>query len=405
MFSILLFFYYLFNLKKINISKKLLIISLFILSFNSFDNGIYLSNLYSKYPHIIMISAILFFIYWPVSYLYFKSNSEKENFKFKKLDLIYFIPFTYYLITWFPFFIKSGKEKIDFVNIPKDSSSNIVSRILAYLFMFMLLFLMTREYKKNKIKTFENKIFLIFNILLSLLSIGYYIYFLLIYKFHIKVSNIIGFVSYQLVFIIPLLLTVPLLLLLLKSLNSRDEAVTRPTIEAVTKENKTSLQPTINDLENLEDKNTESSINKLNDEKIVKNKDENINKEKYKMNKISESDAKVYLEKIIGFVEDNEAYKDNDFNLTVLSNELNIPSAYISQALNTYKKETFYTFLNKYRIEIAKKMLISSDYKNKTILAIAYESGFNSKATFNNFFKKMVGTTPSKYRQKNQVDL
>lgn len=368
-------------------------ISLFILSFNSFDNGIYLSNLYSKYPHIIMISAILFFIYWPTTYLYFKSNQEKENFKLKKLYLIYFLPFIYYLITWFPFFIKSGKEKLAFVNIPKDSSSNIISRILAYLFMFILLFLMTREYKKTKNKSLENKMFLIFNIFLSFLSIGYYIYFLLIYKFHIRVSNIIGFVSYQLVFIIPILLTSPLLLLLLISYfkNSMEEAVPNTTIKELT-------SPII-------EKNIENSINKPHDYTMVKNKDEKINKEKYKMNKISESDAKEYLEKIIDFVEDNEAYKDNDFNLTVLSNELNIPSAYISQALNTYKKETFYTFLNKYRIEIAKKMLTSSDYKSKTILAIAYESGFNSKATFNNFFKKTVGTTPSKYRQKNRTNL
>ncbi len=366
-----------------------------------------------------MIAAILFFIYWPVSYLYFKSDVEQENFKFKKLYLVYFIPFTYYLITWFPFFIKSGKEKIDFVKLPQDSSSNIISRILAYTFMFFLLFLMVKEYRKKQSNMAESTIFLFFNIFLAFLSVTYYAYFLLIYKFHIKISNIIGFISYQLIFIIPVFMVISILFIKIKryyvnKLNitgktdtseeyDKDEDMFQSDELVVVNTSDESENSDISDerdTDNISQPSVDSTLPYVFEyDQVSKEEDD---KGKYKMNKISEDDAKEYLEKIIAFVEDNEAYKDSNFNLTVLSDELNIPSAYISQALNTYKKETFYTFLNKYRIELAKKMLNDSEYKNKTILAIAYESGFNSKATFNNSFKKEVGMTPSRYRKENQ---
>ena len=55
-------------------------------------------------------------------------------------------------------------------------------------------------------------------------------------------------------------------------------------------------------------------------------------------------------------------------------------------------------FINKYRVEEAKKKLSSRTYKQFTILAIAYEVGFNSKSAFYNAFKKFTDTTPTKFR-------
>ena len=59
----------------------------------------------------------------------------------------------------------------------------------------------------------------------------------------------------------------------------------------------------------------------------------------------------------------------------------------------------FYDFINKYRVEEAKKLLIE-DIHNYKILAIAYEVGFNSKATFNRVFKKFTELTPSEFKEK-----
>ena len=51
-------------------------------------------------------------------------------------------------------------------------------------------------------------------------------------------------------------------------------------------------------------------------------------------------------------------------------------------------------FVNQYRIEAAKNMLTSDKYNQYTIIAIAYEAGFNSKASFNRIVKKITGKSP-----------
>jgi AraC-like DNA-binding protein len=57
----------------------------------------------------------------------------------------------------------------------------------------------------------------------------------------------------------------------------------------------------------------------------------------------------------------------------------------------------FYDFVNRYRLEEFKKL--ASDPKNRqfTMLALAFDCGFNSKSSFNRYFKKATGQTPSQY--------
>jgi len=64
----------------------------------------------------------------------------------------------------------------------------------------------------------------------------------------------------------------------------------------------------------------------------------------------------------------------------------------------------FVTFINSYRIEEAKKILISNNYSNYTIEAVSEIVGFNSKSAFNNAFKKKVGITPSDYIKQNRLN-
>ena len=71
---------------------------------------------------------------------------------------------------------------------------------------------------------------------------------------------------------------------------------------------------------------------------------------------------------------------------------------YITQVLNTIFNQNFYDFVNHYRIEEAERQLADPSKKNLTILAIAFDCGFNSKATFNRVFKEKKGITPSEYK-------
>ena len=65
--------------------------------------------------------------------------------------------------------------------------------------------------------------------------------------------------------------------------------------------------------------------------------------------------------------------------------------------INETTNDNFYNFINKYRVEEAKKLLASAQMDELNILGIAYTAGFNSKTTFNTTFKRIVGVSPSQY--------
>ena len=98
------------------------------------------------------------------------------------------------------------------------------------------------------------------------------------------------------------------------------------------------------------------------------------------------------------------AYTNPNLSLEYLAQRLKLPERSITDAINTCLGQNFRTFVNSYRIEAAKQAFHDPKQKNRTILEIAYASGFNSKSTFNHVFKELVGTTPSRYRTENRVD-
>lgn len=90
----------------------------------------------------------------------------------------------------------------------------------------------------------------------------------------------------------------------------------------------------------------------------------------------------------------------NILTLEQLATQLEMPPRTLSNVINRHFKRNFFEFINEYRIEEAKVQLSNPENKTKTIIQIMTDSGFNSKATFNTFFKKLVGDTPSQYRTK-----
>jgi AraC-like DNA-binding protein len=95
-----------------------------------------------------------------------------------------------------------------------------------------------------------------------------------------------------------------------------------------------------------------------------------------------------------------EPYLDSELNLSTLAKQLNISSHQLSYVINSGYNENFYGFINKYRVEKAKRLLIGSDANKFSMLGIAFESGFNSKTAFNTTFKKITGKTPSEFKQR-----
>ena len=88
-------------------------------------------------------------------------------------------------------------------------------------------------------------------------------------------------------------------------------------------------------------------------------------------------------------------YRDPNLTLSALSKHVGVSSNYVSQTLNERVGQSFFEFVNGWRVDEAIPLLRGGD---DTVLAIAFEVGFNSRSSFYTAFKKKTGLTPSAYK-------
>ncbi|MDA8692961.1 helix-turn-helix domain-containing protein [Saprospiraceae bacterium] len=96
-------------------------------------------------------------------------------------------------------------------------------------------------------------------------------------------------------------------------------------------------------------------------------------------------------------VEEDQLYLDPLLSINKLSEITRVPQYKISKILNSQLDQSFYDFINGYRIEAVKEQMDGGAAGDLSILGIALDCGFNSKASFNRVFKKREGITPSQY--------
>lgn len=98
-------------------------------------------------------------------------------------------------------------------------------------------------------------------------------------------------------------------------------------------------------------------------------------------------------------MKEHHDYLNPTLTLSDFAKNCKLPSRTISEHLNKGLGKTFHDFVNEYRVEAVKKKLSKENKAQFTLESIAYDCGFNSKATFNRIFKKFTGVTPGKYGQ------
>lgn len=118
--------------------------------------------------------------------------------------------------------------------------------------------------------------------------------------------------------------------------------------------------------------------------------------ERYKGSSLTEKMAQEFLKKLEVLIDEKHCYLEPELTLGDLSNMSGIPSRYLSQIINQYKNKSFFDYINGLRVNYACNLLINDN--KKTVLEILYESGFNSKTSFNTSFKKHTGLNPSEYK-------
>jgi AraC-like DNA-binding protein len=123
-------------------------------------------------------------------------------------------------------------------------------------------------------------------------------------------------------------------------------------------------------------------------------------KPKYEKSSLSDEEADRLMISLKNHMETQRPHLLPGLSISGLAKEMTVPARHISQVINSRLRKNFVDFINYYRVEEAKKLLTEYATNAKTILEIAYESGFNSKSVFNKAFKKHAGMAPKEFRNK-----
>jgi len=107
----------------------------------------------------------------------------------------------------------------------------------------------------------------------------------------------------------------------------------------------------------------------------------------------------ISIDRLRAFMEDKKPYLSPDLSLSTLSQEIGLSRNQLSQLINEGIGENFYDFVNKYRVEEVKRLMMDPGKRNYNLLGIALEAGFKSKSTFNLIFKRFTGLTPTEYKK------
>ena len=120
---------------------------------------------------------------------------------------------------------------------------------------------------------------------------------------------------------------------------------------------------------------------------------------KYSRSALSEEHAARIARKIEVSMERDRLYRDPNLSLWDLAKHIGVSSNYVSQTLNETLGETFYDYVNAWRIKDAVKRIRETD---ETVLAISYDVGFNSRSSFYKAFKREMHTTPSALKRESE---
>lgn len=108
-------------------------------------------------------------------------------------------------------------------------------------------------------------------------------------------------------------------------------------------------------------------------------------------------DIENWKQQIEHLIQSEKLYQNPELTLTEVAKKLKTNTSIISKVINQGFAMNFNDYINNYRVEAVKTMLLNGNHKKTTLLGIAFDCGFNSKATFNRAFKKNTSISPKEY--------
>jgi AraC-like DNA-binding protein len=120
---------------------------------------------------------------------------------------------------------------------------------------------------------------------------------------------------------------------------------------------------------------------------------------RYEHSSISDAEAMQLREALLTMMERDQPWKESELTLPDLASRLRSTPHKLSLVLNSQLGQTFYDFVNGYRVREVQRRIRAGDARALKMLALAMDAGFASKSAFNETFKKHTSQTPSAFRQ------
>ncbi len=120
--------------------------------------------------------------------------------------------------------------------------------------------------------------------------------------------------------------------------------------------------------------------------------------EKYRKSGLDETDAEAMKITLLSYMQKEKPYLDDELTLQKLAEQTGLSPHNLSEVINSRLNQSYYDFINGYRLEEFKIRLANPANDKYSLLSLAFDSGFKSKGTFNAIFKKQTGKTPSEYK-------
>ena len=339
------------------IAKALISSFIFIHSFFIFHIFFSLTNFQYHFPNSYRMSTIFSFLYGPLLYFYFKRITQ--DYKFKAWDLLHLLPslvLAFYLV---PIYLLTKDEKLalllakasgEFTQTKDFEVITLVATKLLSLVVYGIL--IARLYLKSKYKTLYDQEHLRWQKYILGIHIVYVVAYA-IYGFMI-INNLYS----------NLLFHAQIIAMALMVLYIAYSAYIQPNVFSAMEF--TTGYPF----------------------------------HKYEKSGLTDSLSLELKSKILQLMENEKIYKENNLNLEQLADKLNTNRHNTSQVINEHFNQSFHELVNTYRINEAKQLLKDDKEKSLNIIEIAYEVGYNNKATFNKAFKKYTNLTPSQFQKK-----
>src|SRR4029079_19575359 len=119
---------------------------------------------------------------------------------------------------------------------------------------------------------------------------------------------------------------------------------------------------------------------------------------RYERSGLGDHETTRLKESLLALMDAENPWKDSELTLADLATQLDTTPHKLSEVLNAEVGQTFYDFVNGYRVREVQRRIRAGEARSLKMLALALDAGFASKSTFNQAFKKHTSQTPSDFR-------